>query len=174
MPDSYRCRLSIEVQFHDLDAFGHVNNAIYFRYFEMGRIHYISGLLGRPLRLDDVPIVLVEAACRYRSPALLGDLLSLGLRISHIRRSSFAIEYRLDAIADRSLVPPDGMLGAVDRSLEATIERRLVAEGRTVQAPLDRASGKVLPIDAEWRARVEAFEGRRYDPAAPIPDWGRH
>lgn len=151
MSDGFPLRVAISVQFRDLDAFGHVNNAVYFSYFETGRIAYVQAIMGRPLTLADLPIVVVDAACRYRSPALLGEQLELGVRVSHIRRSSFACEYALHA-------PDTG---------------RLIAEGRSIQSMFDHRNGKVIALDPEIRARIERFEGHPFDPRATIPPWGR-
>lgn len=150
MDDTYRCTTRIEVQFRDLDALGHVNNAVYFSYLETARMAYLAAIRGAPIRLSDIRIVLVDAACRYRSSALLGDVLEVGIRASHLRRSSFAFEYRIRAVADG----------------------RPIAEARTIQAVID-AQGRSVPIDEAFRAQVERYEGRSFDRHAPIPSWGR-
>src|SRR5690349_15067543 len=80
----YPCTMGVTVQFRDLDAFQHVNNATYFSYFEMARIAYYEAISGRQVTLDDIRIILVDAACRYRSPALLGEQLAIGIRVSHM------------------------------------------------------------------------------------------
>jgi acyl-CoA thioesterase FadM len=102
--------------------------------------------------VDDIQLVLVDAACRYHSPALLGDALAMGVRITHMRRSSFAFAYRLICV-------PDG---------------RLVAEARTIQTAYDPLAARIIPIDPELRAAVERFEGCHFDPTEIIPAWGRH
>jgi acyl-CoA thioester hydrolase len=148
----FRCVVPIEVQFRDLDALRHVNNAVYFSYLENARIAYLRTLLGRPLGVDDIRLVLVDAACRYHSPALLGDPLAMGIRITHLRRSSFAFAYRLISRADG----------------------RLVAEARTIQTAYDPRAARIIPIDPELRTAVERFEGCHFDPTEIIPPWGRH
>src|SRR5579871_2738894 len=100
----FRCKTRVEVQFRDIDALGHVNNAVYFSYFEMARMAYLRAVSGQPVRLSDLRIVLVEAACRYRSPALLGEMLEIGIRVSHLRRGSFAFEYCVCGVEDSRLV----------------------------------------------------------------------
>ena len=146
----YRCSTRIEVQFRDLDALGHVNNAVYFSYLEMARMAYLAAIRGAPVRLSDIRTVLVDAACRYRSSALLGEMLEVGIRTSHMRRGSFAFEYRISAVADG----------------------RLIAEARTIQAVID-AQGRAVALDDAFRAQVERYEGRSFDRYAPIPPWGR-
>jgi acyl-CoA thioester hydrolase len=148
--NDFPCSVPLEVQFRDLDPFGHVNNAVYFSYFELGRVAYMRRLLDHPLTIGDLSIVVVDASCRYRSPAVLGEQLLLGVRITHIRRSSFAFGYTL-WVADSA---------------------RLVAEGRTIQAAFDHQTKQVKAISPEMRERFERFEGRLFDPREVIPPWG--
>ncbi|HNS38672.1 MAG TPA: thioesterase family protein, partial [Promineifilum sp.] len=74
---NYPYEISLEVAFRDIDAMGHVNNAVFFAYFETVRIKYLaevmerSGLFGTELL--DLPLILVEASCTYKSPALLTE-----------------------------------------------------------------------------------------------------
>jgi acyl-CoA thioester hydrolase len=149
--DTFPLIVPIEVRFSDLDALGHVNNATYFSYFEIARIAYLRAVTERPITLDDMRLVIVDAACHYRSPALLGEVLHAGVRVSHMRRGSFAFEYRI----------------------RNSVDGRLIAEGRTIQAAFDHRAGRTVPIAAELRAQVERFEGRTFSPRAPIPPWGR-
>ncbi len=145
--DPFKLIVPIEVRFSDLDAFGHVNNVSYFTYFEIARIKYLHTVSGKPVTIDDIKVVIVEAICRYRSPALLGDLLHVGVRVSHMRRSSFAYEYRICSGG------------------------RLIAEGRTVQTVFDHQTGRVAPIGNTFREQVERFEQRSFIAHEPIPPW---
>jgi acyl-CoA thioester hydrolase len=43
--DEFRHRTSVEERFRDLDAFGHVNNAVITSYAEHGRIRYLRDVL---------------------------------------------------------------------------------------------------------------------------------
>ena len=44
----FRYRHSIEIRYNDTDALGHVNNAVYFSYFEMARGGYYTAVVGHP------------------------------------------------------------------------------------------------------------------------------
>jgi acyl-CoA thioester hydrolase len=147
--DRFKLILPIEVRFSDLDALGHVNNVTYFTYFEIARVKYLHTVSGKPVSIDDIKLVIVEAVCRYRAPALLSDVLQVGVRVSHMRRSSFAFEYRICRSGDG----------------------RLVAEGRTIQTVFDHQTKRVAPIGAAFREQVERFEQRTFDVHEPIPAW---
>ena len=64
---SFRFTTSLEIRFRDLDALGHVNNAVYLTYFEIVRTRYWKRLFGLP-PAQDWGFVMVRTECNYRSP----------------------------------------------------------------------------------------------------------
>jgi acyl-CoA thioester hydrolase len=137
---TYPFEMDFEVVFRDIDAMGHVNNAVYFTYFETARIKYMTILMegSSPGNYEvlDLPIILVEATCTYKSPALLGESLSLGMGLSRFGTKSFDLVYRLEG--------EDG---------------RLVAEGKTVQVMYDYVARQAFPIPDNLRAYVRQHQG---------------
>jgi acyl-CoA thioester hydrolase len=87
-------KIPIEVIYRDLDAMGHVNNAVYFSYFELGRQKYWDAVVGLK-SVFDIGFVVASAAIEYRRPAYLGDLLELDVRCPRIGDSSFDFAYEL-------------------------------------------------------------------------------
>ncbi len=137
-----------EVAFRDIDAMGHVNNAVFFAYFETVRIKFLgeimedSGLLSTELL--DLPLILVEASCIYKSPALLTELLRIGTGISRFGTKSFDMLYRVEG--------EDG---------------RLVAYGRTVQVMYDYVSRSAFPIPDELKQYLADYQQGWNPPAFP-------
>jgi len=58
----------IDVRWGDMDAMGHVNNTVYFRYMEQARIGWFESLLPRGEAWNTVSIVIVNASCNFRKP----------------------------------------------------------------------------------------------------------
>ena len=62
-----------------MDAFGHVNNTVYYRYFESARV-----LMDERISFHDaennIGAILAEQSCRYRIPVIYPDTLTIGLR----------------------------------------------------------------------------------------------
>lgn len=144
--DAYPYGHAIEIRYGDTDALGHVNNAVYLSYFEAARGGYYAAVTGHVFGhgpgADERTFVIAEAHVAYRSPARFGEPLTCRCRVAWLGRSSFGLEYRLDAAA--SAVGP----------------ARTVAEGSTVQVFYDLVSGHVRRIPTELVARLTAFEGR--------------
>lgn len=58
----------ITVRWGDMDAYGHLNNTVYFRYFEQARVEWVEAL-GFPVRPDaEIGVVIVSADCTFRMP----------------------------------------------------------------------------------------------------------
>jgi acyl-CoA thioester hydrolase len=142
----FPCVVPVEVRFRDLDAMGHVNNAVYLTFFEQARLAFWLALHpgGAPDEAIDparIGFVLARAECDYASPVRLGERLLVGCRAGDFGVSSFVFDYRIVAAG-----------GSVDA------EVRLVASGRTVQVTWDWAAGKKVPLSADLKTRIEAFQ----------------
>ncbi|MCA9033713.1 MAG: acyl-CoA thioesterase [Planctomycetaceae bacterium] len=87
---------SLPVQWGDQDAFGHVNNVIYFRWFESARIDLLEkfessvSMSGQPLG----PI-LASINCDYRKQLRFPDTVHIGSRVAAIGRTSIQVRHQL-------------------------------------------------------------------------------
>lgn len=146
-PEEFPFEVTIEVAFRDIDAFGHVNNAVFFSYMEYARVKFAIELFeGTGLAEDsllDIPLILVEATCTYRSPALLDEKLKLGVGVSRFGSSSFDLIYRFSG--------EDG---------------RLVATGKTIQVMYDYSLGRAFPIPETIKNKVLSMQ-EDWQPPSP-------
>lgn len=146
----FRYRHPVEVRYVDTDALGHVNNAVYLSYFEAARAGYYAAVSGHPFGTgpdaERATFVIAEAHIRYRSPVLFGEPLACWCRVSWAGRSSFELEYRVEAEASG--------LGM----------ERIVADGSTVQVFYDLAAGRVMRMPQEFLVRISDYEGRTLPP----------
>ena len=80
------------VAWGDMDAFGHVNNVMYYRYVESARLAYIehTGILSA-----DVLTVVASNQCKYLKPVFYPDQLKISARIEELRNSAFRMHYLL-------------------------------------------------------------------------------
>ena len=58
----------IPVRWGDMDAMGHVNNTVYFRYMEQARIAWFESLVPRGEAWGAMSIVIVNASCNFHKP----------------------------------------------------------------------------------------------------------
>jgi acyl-CoA thioester hydrolase len=131
MPSRFGFVHPIDVRFRDCDSMGHVNNAVYYTYFEQCRLMHWRSLTdgGNPL----TPIIVAHTECDYRSPAKFGDRLEVRTGIDTIGRSSVTMSYEI-AHQDTG---------------------RIVAEGKAVLVSYDYQAGKPRPFPDEARELLE-------------------
>ena len=138
MSDDFRHRTSVQVRFRDTDAFGHVNNAVFFSYVELARIRYFLDVLQPEQPFERMPLILARVEMDYRSPIMFGEEVEIDTRVDRIGRSSIGMSHRLTA-------RPEG---------------RLVGESQTVLVTYDYAVARPMPVPDAWRERMSEHEGR--------------
>jgi acyl-CoA thioester hydrolase len=124
-------RVPIEVRFRDLDALGHVNNAVFLTYLEVARLAFVQAL-GLLEDAGRVPILVARAEIDYRRPVHLGDDLEVEVRVHAVGRKSFTLAYEVN------------VGGAVH------------ASALSVQVWMDVARGVSVPIPDRERALLTA------------------
>jgi len=84
----------IPVAWGEMDAFNHVNNVVYFRYFETARIEYFREVaLMEEMKKTGVGPVLKETSSCYKIPVTYPDTLYVGSRVSQLEDDRFTMEY---------------------------------------------------------------------------------
>jgi acyl-CoA thioester hydrolase len=85
----------VQVRFSDLDVLGHVNNSVYFSYFEMTRVHYFQELLGKQWDWKKFGVVLVRNEIDYKRSVLLHDEPEIQMFTDFVGSKSFGLRYEL-------------------------------------------------------------------------------
>jgi acyl-CoA thioester hydrolase len=119
------------VRFRDVDAMGHVNNAVFLTYMESARVAFLLDL-GAATGLQDLPIIVARVEIDFRAPVRFGDELEVGVRASRFGAKSFDLDYELRA------------------------GDRVVAEAKSVCVAYDYAERQTVPIPDAWRERLAA------------------
>jgi acyl-CoA thioester hydrolase len=135
--ESYKVWREIGTRWSDNDAYGHVNNVIYYAWFDTAVNAWLieQGLLD--IEAGDPIGLVVETGCRYARPLAYPEPVELGLAVETIGRSS--IRYRLGAFAKNS--------------------SEAAAEGFFVHVYVDREGRRPVGLSPEWRRAFEAIKG---------------
>ena len=89
---------TLPVQWGDQDAFGHVNNVVYFRWFETARIDFMSAVSegsGVDMRGGGIGPILAAISCSYKKQLLYPDTVYIGTRTGKLGSSSVAVEHSM-------------------------------------------------------------------------------
>lgn len=127
----------IEVRFNDFDGMGHVNNAVFLTYLEVGRINFMKHVL--PINIDKTEFfnrkfdfILANVAIDYKLP-IEQQFIVVDIWVSKIGTSSFEFSYKI-----------------VDEKKEI-----IYANAKSVQVCYDYKLKKTIPIVDEFRAILE-------------------
>ncbi|OUR92752.1 thioesterase [Gammaproteobacteria bacterium 42_54_T18] len=100
----------------DMDAYEHVNNTVYFRYFESARIAFFDQLKFKEVK-DETGIgpILASTQCRFRIPLTYPDTVSIGARVSDVQGDRFTMHYRVVSHQHKKVAAEgEGLLIAYD------------------------------------------------------------
>lgn len=134
--------VEMDVRWGDMDAFNHVNNVSYLRYFESGRIAYFEALeLADFFGNRGIGPILAETSCRYKFPLTYPDRISVGVRSDRFAQDRFTQTYII--VSHR--------------------HRRVAATGDGTIVTFDYTANRKSPIPDRIRRRLEALESRVRD-----------
>ncbi|PID33953.1 MAG: thioesterase [Thiotrichales bacterium] len=91
---------TLPVRWGDMDAYNHVNNTVYFRFFEEARVQMIEQLAGGRIAGRDEGPVIITAACTFLRPVLYPNDVRIDCFLGEAGRSSFMTHYELFAQSD--------------------------------------------------------------------------
>jgi len=91
----YPHKQSITTRWMDNDAYGHVNNVVFFSYFDTVVNTYLIERGALDIQASPVIGLVIETACTYFSPLTYPETLTAGLRVAHLGRSSVRYEVAL-------------------------------------------------------------------------------
>ena len=131
--------MELPVVWGEMDAFGHVNNIIYFRYFESARLLYFEkiGFL-ETIQTTGVGPILASTRCDFRKALTFPDKIHVGARVTEMGDDRFLMQYRI-----------------VSEKLQ-----KIAAEGEGLIVSFDYRKGHKAPVPTKIRAQIEALEGR--------------
>jgi len=90
----YPVVLSQDINWGDMDAFGHINNTVYFRYFEDARIAYFDQIcVHEQMKQFSTGPILATARCNFRIPLGYPDRIKIATRSSILSPKKFNMEF---------------------------------------------------------------------------------
>ena len=128
----YKHLLAIQTRWHDNDAYGHVNNVVYYAYYDTVINRYLIDEGGLDLEKSAVIGVSVESHCQFFDSISFPDEVEAGLRVSKLGNSSVRYE-----------------IGIFRGGKEDAC-----AAGHFVHVFVDRATRKPTPIPERIRAAL--------------------
>lgn len=139
--DDFPFQMRLPVTWGEMDAFGHVNNTVYFRYFETARIKYFEEIgLGEMLSGSGLGPILAETSCKYLKPLFYPDNLTIGTRVAAMGTSSIVMDHIL-----------------------VSAKVGLAAYGQAVVVVYDYDRAGKAPIPEHVKSAIMGLEGEAWD-----------
>ena len=147
MREQYAHTVVLDTRWMDNDAYGHVNNVVYYSFFDTAVNRWLieQGVLD--VAASPAIGLVVETGCRYFQSIAFPDRVTAGLRVAHVGRSS--VRYEI--------------------GLFRNDEREAAAVGHFVHVYVDRATRRTTPVPDDVRAALAAL---RVGQDAPQGDRG--
>ncbi len=134
----YPVIISLPVQWGDQDMFGHVNNTVFFRWFESARIEYLDRIgLSDLKQREQVGPILAAIGCNYRRQLTFPDTVDIGSRVTRIGHTSVTMSH----------------------ALWSERQQALVADGDSTIVAFDYRTQRPVPVPDAIRQAIEKVEG---------------
>ena len=132
--------IELDVAWAEMDSFAHVNNIVYFRYFENARIAYFTRVGWFDLMRDiGIGPIVRSTDARFRKPVKYPDRLTVGARITNIESDRVTFEHRVVSAAWSDVA----------------------AEGEAVVVCYDYRANRKAPLPDQLVAAIQALEQSR-------------
>jgi acyl-CoA thioester hydrolase len=135
--EGYPVIIEIPVAWGEMDSLQHVNNIVYFRYFESARMAYFNELdIWNYMEETGIGPILASTRCKFRIPLSYPDTVSVGTKVTNVEEDRFLMTY---VVASHQ-------------------HQRIAAEGEGVIVAYDYREKKKSPLPQAIRARIESLE----------------
>jgi acyl-CoA thioester hydrolase len=131
--DRYPHHCTIDTRWMDNDAYGHVNNVIYYSFFDTAVNRWLIERGVLDVERSGAIGLVVETGCRYFEPITFPDRVTAGVRVAHVGRSSVRYEIALFRGDDRAPA----------------------ATGHFVHVYVDRATRRPTPVPEDVRRALD-------------------
>jgi acyl-CoA thioester hydrolase len=136
---AYRAFQTITTRWADNDVYGHVNNVVYYAWFDTAVNGHLMGQGALDIEKSEVIGLVVETQCHYFSPITFPQRVTAGIRVAHVGTSS--VRYEVGLFAD-------------DEDMTA-------ARGHFVHVYVDRASRRPVALPERLHDVVQNLQTAR-------------
>ena len=113
---TYPVVIDIPVAWGEMDALRHVNNIVYFRYFESARMAYFDKLdIWNYMQETGMGPILAATSCKFRIPLTYPDTVSVGTKTTRIEDDRYLMNYAVVSHRHRNIAAEgEGLIVSYD------------------------------------------------------------
>ena len=124
------------MRFNDIDILGHLNNTVYFSFFDTGKAYYLEAVNGGKMNWQRVESVIANVDCAFISSVYFGEPVEICTRCEHLGSKSFTL---LQMILNKDT-------------------REIKCICRTVMVAYDPDARRTTPLPGHWRKGITDYE----------------
>lgn len=132
----YKYFHSITTRWMDNDVYGHVNNVIYYSWFDTAINQFL--IANEALNIENSPVIcyVIETQCNYFAPVAFPDLITIGIRVAKLGNSS--VRYKLGVFRNE--------------------EESVVAQGHFIHVHVNRETRRPVSIPDNIRLLFQSIK----------------
>lgn len=125
--------IDLQIRFNDIDILGHLNNTVYFSFFDTGKAYFFEKAIGGKIDWQHVETVIANIDCAYMAPIFFGESIEVRTRCKSISDKSFRLQ---QVIVEKN-------------------KGEIKAAAETVMVSFDPSTQKAIEMPAVWRKALE-------------------
>jgi acyl-CoA thioester hydrolase len=134
----YHHSLQLQIRFNDVDTQGHVNNEVYFAFYDLGKTTYFQDVVPAGGMITELGVVIRHAEVDFCNPIFRSEVIAVRTCVSRIGNTSFTL-----------------MQQVVNTETE-----EVKCTCRSVMVAYDRQAEHSVPIPNTWIEAFNSYEGR--------------
>lgn len=135
--EDFKHTLPIQIRFNDIDAIGHINNNVYFSYFDLGKTTYFEDMKASHVSWTDGIIVVARIETDFLSPIYYKEAIAVDTKMIKIGTKSATLLQQLRSVKTQEI--------------KCRCKSIIVAYDATLQTSMD--------IPSIWREAISIYEG---------------
>lgn len=135
-PASFKHRIDLHMRFNDIDILGHLNNTVYFSYYDTGKAYYLEAVARGDMDWKRVEQVIANVDCSFLVPIYFGEDIEILTRCEYVGEKSFTLFQML--------------VGKHDHEVKSVC--------RSVMVSIDPDTKKSRLIPDKWRKGFAEYE----------------
>lgn len=88
----FRHSVDLQIRFNDIDILGHLNNTVYFSFYDTGKAYFFDSILGGDIEWRRVESVIANIDCAYVASIYFGEEIEVWTRCMEIHEKSFRLQ----------------------------------------------------------------------------------
>ena len=135
--DDFKIVIDLDIDWGDMDAFKHINNIHYLRYFENARIHYFNSIqLMSNYEETGIGPILAKADCKFIFPLTYPDKIKVGTKIVNMNSDRFVMQYLIQSTSHNKIAAVgtgEIVMFNYMESKKETLSKELIAEIKQIE-----------------------------------------